>query len=291
MQFEKVLNKFVKFFYFCGLSCYPSFDAFSITITKQNRLVRCIPSTALILLIAISSTASLACQYLKESKSGKSVFNFVFIYSITLTVTLLPCAFQMIFLHSNFATIYSHISTIGRLTWGKYCSVTSDFQRHFMRRVYIIVAVFLIKLLISMVTRKFSLEVSITITSLNILRALTILVLFHAAFYIDLLNHMLECFVRHIESRTTNVTSAIAMTVSKLHCSAAYRLTGEILHFKLIHFHLWEISEKINLLFGWTICITFLQYFVLAIYNVYSTYRELLEPQLKWARLLRECSN
>lgn len=282
MQFEQVVNKFVKFFYFCGLSCYPSFDEVSFIKTNRYRFVHYIPTATLLLLIVISAIASFVGQYLKDPQR----FSLTFIYPVTVTVTMLLCVFQMVSHRSNFAAILSYIRTIDRLTWGKFSSVSNYFHRHFRRRACIIFFVFMVKLVLSLIRRQLTWRIVTITVALNILRALIHLALLHASFYIDFLDHMLKCFVCHIESRTTNAAAVI-----QFRRSAAHQLASEILLFKLIHFYLWRISQSINQLFGWTVCIIIMQFFVLAIYDVQSTYSLLIKPPAEPALLTRKYSN
>lgn len=279
MQFEKVLNKFVKFFYFCGLNFYPSFDGVFAMKTKRNRFVHYIPIATLLLLIVISSIASFLCQYLKDP--GR--ISLTYIYPVTVTVTMFLCVFQMLSHRSNFATISSHIRAIDSLSWGKFSSVSSDFNCHFQRRTCIIFFVFLVKLVLSLMRRQATWRIVTITLALNILRALIYVALLHASFYIDFLGHMLQCFVSHIDSRTTTAASVI-----QFRRSSGHQLAAEILLFKIIHFYLWRISQSINQLFGWTVSIIILQFFVLAIYDVQNTYSLLLQKQAEPALLLRE---
>lgn len=53
----------------------------------------------------------------------------------------------------------------------------------------------------------------------------------------------------------------------------AQYITEEISQYKHVHFHLWEISEKINQLFGWIIVAIVLQYFAFAIFNVFWAFK------------------
>lgn len=291
MYFAQVLNKFIRLFYFCGLSCYPPFDGFLTIQTKRNRLVHYIPTAALIFLNVVLSIPLIVCCFLADPLDDISVINMAHLFPIAQILTLLPCAIQMVYLWPNFGTIYSHISIIDRLLWEKFSDVSSNFGRYFLRRIFVIFACFLVELASSEYERQITL-LTITITaSLIMLKIVILLIVVHACFYIDLLGQMLECFALHIESRVdiqlTPITPATTAT-NRCRSPLAYQLMAELLHFKVVHFRLWRISEKINHLFGWTICITFLQFFILSGYNVYTAHEALLRDRLDIFRILRE---
>lgn len=200
-------------------------------------------------------------------------------------VTLLPCALHTVHHWRKFAQICSYISVIENLSWRRFACVSNDFQRRFMWKSSIILIMLFVKFLTSLyLMKKITGLIILATTVLNILRSLVFLYILHACFYIDLLNHMLQCFVRYLNSRSTNET------MTYFRDKTAHQLTAEMLRIKLIHLYLWKMSEKINHSFGWIICIAFFQYFVFVVYCVFNAFEMLLymPTEMAFVKLLRE---
>lgn len=267
MKFERGLDKFLKLFFICGLSCYPSFDEYSTIKTKKERFVQYFPSVSLIGLIIISSMTICVYNFLSDDSVIKDFFTNILLRLLILFL----CAVLTIRQWRNFAKICMHMRIIESLSWGQFYCVSNAFKRHFIRRVFVMLIPFLTAFMTLISINQMS---SLTII-LAIVNGLILLALLQAFFYVDLLDHMLEGFVQHVDSRASNATAAAAKRINNFRSPAAYQLTAELFHFKLLHFHLWEISEKINQLFGWTIIIILLTYFYYSIWNVYVAYLSL----------------
>lgn len=284
MQFGRSLDKFIKLFYYCGLSCYPSFDGFLIAKSKRPRLMHYIPTAALSVLIVILVIG----PFVPLALNGSYTL-FLVIYSLWMLVTLLPCTIQMFFLRSNFAKIWSHVTAIELMSRESFLGASKAMQRHFMRRVYFECGLFFLKMLMFFWSREKK------FTWLNIglhggpimLRVIMILVTLHAFFYIILLDHLLECVARQVDSRISYAAAATMMSIMTYRRPSANQVASEMLQFKLLHYHVWKVSVKINRLFGWTICLTFLHHFVSAVYNVHEAYILSREP-LNWFKFLRK---
>lgn len=261
MKFGRCLDQFIRWFYICGLSCYPCFDGFSNGMMKSKRFVHYIP-TGVLVVLAITTSISTYLYKFSTDPDVHSELNLTLILINTLTpmLTIVVCAIQMVFLSPYFAEICSQISIIERLSWQK-CSFDSKaFKRHFMQKISITAFAYMLPIVVSMF---FSIKI-IPFFYSSILKALLLLVLIQAFFYIDLLDHMLKCFVRHIDVQAAN---------TEMDSRTAQYITEEISQYKHVHFHLWEISEKINQLFGWIIVAIVLQYFAFAIFNVFWAFK------------------
>lgn len=89
----------------------------------------------------------------------------------------------------------------------------------------------------------------------------TIITIIHILFYVDLLRYYLHQLNTSIQN--TNIHDHLGTTAKCLH------MTKKIMNMKLIHFQLWEISQKINVTFGWTISALLLQQFIDSTYCLY----------------------
>lgn len=295
MRFGRGLDSFIRWFYFSGLSCYPSFDEYLVAKTKNKRFVKYVPTGVLVLLTIITSINNCSGKNLPSynpvDKSGLVV---VFVNTLSQLVTVIVCVIQMVLLSPCFAEICSQISVIERLSWRKLTCNSKVFERRFMRHAYIVLVSFATPILFTLYAKPLTFENFLVTTGLSILRAIVFLALLQAFFYVDLLDHMLQSFVRHVDMRAKTASSAAVQTVN-FRSPATKQLTAEIFHFKVLHFNLWEISESINDLFGWTIVVIFLQHFSYAIYNVHYAFTvmnvhpvDMKEFVRKYTRLSRQ---
>lgn len=286
MKIGRGLDPFIKSFYICGLSCYPSFDGFLTGKTEKKRYTHYFPTVVLVVLTAVLSVSICVRKFVTDPYFNRSTST-LFLNTVTLQSTVFVCSLLMVFLSTYFGEICSQICIIERLSWRKFTFDVKSFQRHFMRRSYITVASLVVPVIIKLLEKPYSRDRILIAVGLAFLRALMFLILLHAFFYVDLLDHMLQCFVRHVEIRATTATTVAVQTIS-FRTPAAKQMTAEIFQFKLLHFNLSEISEKINHLFGWTIVIVFLQHFIYSIYNVYAAYANITQPSESFWSVLRE---
>lgn len=265
MIFGRGLDKFIRFFFICGLSCYPSFDGF---LTKTKRAGHYIPS-GLLIFVSIFTTYSITVSNLWFIQDSRMNLMLYFIYYLSPMLTVLVCAIQIVFLSSYFAEICSQISIIECVSWRKNSCNSMVFSCHFLRRVFIIIAAFVVPELHKLGTiggmhpwTHYSIAASYAT-----LKAFIFLALLQPLLYIDVLDYMLQCFIRHVELRASTVTTATIRTIN-FRSPTAKQLAAEISHFKRWHFVLWEISENINQLFGWTIVVIFLHNSMFVIWNL-----------------------
>lgn len=286
MKIGRGLDPFIKTFYICGLSCYPSFDGFLTGKTEKKRFTHYFPSIILVVLTLVLSTAICERKFVTDPYLNRSTST-LFLNTVTLESTVFVSTLLMVFLSPYFGEICSQICIIERLSWRKFTFDVEPFRRHFLRRIYITVASLVVPVVVKLIEKPFSWDRLLIAVGLAFLRALMYLILLHAFFYVDLLDHMLQCFVRHVEMRATTATTVAVQAIS-FRTPAAKQMTAEIFQFKLLHFNLSEISEKINHLFGWTIVIVFLQHFIYSIYNVYAVYAAITQPSERFLSVLRK---
>lgn len=284
MQFGRSLDKFLKLFYICGLSCYPCFDAFLAAKTKKTRLMRFVPTAFLSALIVIIAIMIFLFIYHRNIPAS----SFIVLYSMSLLFTLSACAIQMVCFWPNFAEMCMHISIVEHLSWGNFQGVSSDFQRQFMRKVYIFSATYFLAITFSFLAISFTVVNVLFNVALVVLRVLIMMVLIQAFFYIDLLGYMQQYNVQHIDLPSATVLAAKKAIDSRFRSPVIYQLMAEILHLKLLHYHLWEVSQKINRVFGWAICIILMRNFIFAVMNIYFLYTIMTEHSHDTLRILRK---
>lgn len=279
MEFGRVIDPFVKTFFICGLSCYPSFDEFLVDKIKGNRYTNYIPTVGLVLLIIIASISN--CIDLHEKET--TVIINILINTTGESIIVFVTAMQIFVEPSSFSDIYSRIDYIERLMQRKLSWDPTVFKRRFMRNIHIIFILYVVPNAYTFYSQNIALSILI---AQAVLRAIVFMALLQAFFYVDLLGHMLHCFTRHVEQRAADATPGHRQSIT-YRSRGAKQLIDELFKFKLLHFNLWEISEKVNQLFGWTVSVIFMQYFLTAIMNVHYAYRMLMIQPLSWTDLIR----
>lgn len=157
-----------------------------------------------------------------------------------------------------------------------------------MRKVYIFSTAYCLSITFSFLAINFTLINVVFNVALVILRIIMLMLLIQTFFYIDLLGYMQQYNVQHIESPSSTALAAKKAFDSRFRSPVIYQLIAEMLHFKLLHYHLWEISEKINRAFGWTVCIILLRNSIFAVMNIYFLYTILTEGSHDIWRILRK---
>lgn len=258
MEFARSVDPIVRMFFICGLSCYPSLDGFVSTNFRKNPFLRYIPTAGFIALVMFMG--SFAHHVVRMHASGWVVTFPLWVYLLNPMVTVSISAISMIFLSRYFEKIFSRINTIERLSRPKFSIDPKTFRRLFMRRIYIISITFIVPTLVGLTHKNIDRRVMLTVSVF--MRVFVTLTLMHSFFYIELLDHLLHCFVRHTNKQAASSESPINA------CSLSARESLiEISQYKLLHFHLWKLSRIINKLFGWTnIVVIFHSFFVALAY-------------------------
>lgn len=271
MEFCRSLDKFIRLFYMLGLSCYSSFGEFTIKKAKNKRFVNYIP---LGLLAAITTIASISIIWdivqVRGANGiglamGSTQFAFALIDAFLPTITVIVFAIQIIFLSPQFGKICSLVSIVEHASTRKIDFDADAFKRRFIRKVLMIVLAFILPL-----SSMFYSYGSWRIAHFGVmgLKALVVLILIQALFYILLLDHMLECLIRHIQKQATAI-----MEPTTINNSTTSQLKSHLMHFREVHIHLWSLSQRINEIFGWIIVIIVLQYFIWTTYNMFVAFR------------------
>lgn len=268
MEFAQSLDSFIRWFYACGLSCYPSFGGLSVRKAKNKRLANYIPTVVLMALtIAISMSIIVTTIWDRDSMCLRE-FAIILITTLIPMLTVIVFAAQVVFLSPHSGNICLLIKIFDGISMQKIAFDAKCFKRQFMGRVYVVLFAFALPFLFKMCFYKWA--TSAMVLCHFPLRVILLLIFIQTFFYIELLDHMLNCFVRHIEEQTTMKPTVETITVDD---SSVQQLRIEIIQFEQMHFRLWSISEEVGKLFGWMIVIIGLQYSAWAIHNVFEVFR------------------
>lgn len=271
MEFCRSLDKFIRLFYILGLSCYPSFGEFTIKRAKNQRFINYIP---LGILAAFTSIASITIIWdvvqIRGANAigltmGSTQFAFALIDAVLPTITVIVFAIQAIFLSPHLGKICSLVSIVEHASTRRIDFKADAFKRLFIQKVSLIAFAFMLPL--SSMCYSFG---SWRIAHFGVmgLKALVVLILIQALFYILLLDHMLKCLIRHIEKQAMAIVEPTTINNSETN-----QLRNHLMHFREVHYHLWAISQRINKIFGLIIVIIVLQYFIWTTYNMFVAFR------------------
>lgn len=225
-----------------------------------------IPTVGLLALVI--SIGSFAYVVVPMYVDGYFLTYITCMYTLIPMLAVLVCTIPTIFLSRYFAKICSQIDSFERLSQKKFSIDPKAFRRNFLRRVYIILITFIVPVLFTSFV--WDIERGITMIPILSMRVLVTIVLMHSFFYIDLLDHLLQRFVRHTEIRAASTESPINVQTINICGLSAHDVLVEISQYKLLHFHLWKISRNINKLFGWTNVAILLHNFLITIVYTHS---------------------
>lgn len=269
MEFGRGLDPVIRWFYICGLSSYPSFDGFTSETTTKWRILHYIPTAGLIgLVISIGSFV-----FFTMSNQRPQFSIFVLLYVFVPTSTMLVCAISSVFFSPYFAKICTKINHFENLSKKKFSLDPKAFLRHFMRRTGIVLVTFTVPQLVAFYR---ALDPYMLIATVTIMKGLVDLALIQALFYVDLLDYLLECFVRHVRMRAKLTELPTNEKKLSVRGQLVRELKVEICQYKLLQFELWKISRNIDRLFGWAfgaILLNNLFFTFLHMRNIYSQVR------------------
>lgn len=268
MEFGKGLDPFIRWFYACGLSCYPSFDGLSVRKAKDKRVANYIPTVVLMTLTIAISMSIIGTTIWNRDTLCLREFSIVLITTLIPMLTVIVFAIQVIFLSPHSGNICVLIKIFDDVSTQKIAFDAKSFKRQFKGRAYVILFAFMLPYLFKMCFYKWA--TTAMVLGHFPLRVVLLLIFIQTFFYIELLDHMLNCFVRHIEGQTTMTPTVETITVDD---PPVQQLRTKIIQFEQVHFRLWSISEEIGKLFGWMIVVIGLQYSAWAIFNIVEVFR------------------
>lgn len=284
MRLARALYQFTKWFHFLGQSCYSSFDAFppATNANRNSHSPNLIPSVALLTLIVTATITTWSTIFLYAPP--KFVHSVVIIICVSsMTFTILIAMSQSISRREQFAELIQQINMMETLTRTRFTINFRAFRRYYLRQIIIIFVSCIFAFVGTLTLRPIEPgELTITLTVVA-LRFVTLITVFHLLFYICLFHYIARAFVEYVEKQANSFEHSATTTFLPPQWGAldARNLIIELDYFKLIHFVLWEISDLINKVFGWTIAAVILHLSLYFIYNVYFALVLLFAPKFE----------
>lgn len=274
MSFASALGDFPKSFFFLGQSAVSPFATQHTTISARN-LLKYIP-TGVILVLAISA-AALLCSYATSFWEYTILSNSSKIANIQLGVlltfdllTVFIVAGQSFFLPSQYSNLHAQIIVIEQLSCKKFALDLNGLRRILIRQMCIISTAFSLPYIAISFTKQITHNNLIIMGCDSTLATLSLITYFHALFYIQLLNHMLQSFVKYVEFRATTFPTMNITTINSRESKFTF-IKLELYYFKLMHFNLCEYAQTINHIFGWILFIYFLNHSLYTVYIFFQT--------------------
>lgn len=279
MDFMKAIRPYLNVFYTLGLSPH-------LADKTDAKYKKCRSSTYLVVIqAAIGLALATSCIQIANfggyeylwSRTDIVIINFVAICEIVrIAFILIQCLFC--------ADILNEICYTFRMLQAYYTMhlhhqiVYQPFGRQFLRKVAFIVCGFMPCLMIFLWDSYFyALEpIAIQIKVLQIMTSATFL---HIIFYIDILgfylaelNTVIERDSNQDQTKLNNIMIISEKSLNSISMRERLRC------YKTVHFHLWEVSQRINAFFGWSMVAILLHGFVDFVYSSYWLIQQLQPP-------------
>lgn len=276
----KSIRLHLNVFYFLGLAPYLTDNLKADDKKCRTSIFVVVAQAAIGLALAISciEVANFGGYENLWSRTDIVIINFVAICEIVrITFVLIQCVFYREVLNEvcrTFRSLQLYYATSLR-----YHIIYQKFFKQYFRKVLFIICGFLPYFLIFVwETVMYALApIGLQIKTLQIMTSATYL---HIIFYIDLLSFYLAELNVVIERDTYNDESKNnIMIISKKSLSNIF-IREKLKCYKHVHFQLWEVSQRINAFFGWSMVAILLHGFVDFVYTSYWLIQQLQPP---WA--------
>lgn len=162
------------------------------------------------------------------------------------------------------------------------------FKRSFRKAAFSVLVTYLLSVLVYMLDTWLVTGLEYQRLLLKIWQLVSLLAFVYVAFYVDLMRYhllQLNLVIKHVDEQQNQLIDDNISSHKKSVKDLMVQKKMQI--YKIIYFRLWEISQKINNIFGWTIAALFLQTFADATSTSYWLYYSICEGK-HIVRILRE---
>lgn len=292
MDFVTVIRPFMNIFYFLGLSLFPLDHYLSTSKVKVSIWRRFALLFPTIISCALKLCICAVCFIMvniwgQNFGYTNSIMTNVFLVCEMLT-TISVVTQNVVYSHTSVAILRHFQATefLFEATLKRPISYTT-FGRTYFKKICFAVGAY-VMLLGFFVVHYMSLDyVDIPLVLIKIMHFISISIYVNVIFYIDLIAHNLKHLnkimivsVNHNAAGKSNV-----FVVQKVRSGEMIR--GRLSKFKIIHFHLWRITEQTNEFFGWMLIAISLQSFTDFVYTAIWQLKVLYEA-LSFINIIRK---
>lgn len=282
MNFEALISRPEFLFNFFGLC------QFDTRINVSTKWVPRFAAVAYFLLIIVLFAISIYARYC-YSNHNEIIFSIITYSHISSEVWLqLTIIGQVLFFGhqlKKLCCLYDFIQKYMRTRVGH----SIEFSR-FQKRIWLLTGLVLVPHVTTIILRKALFRIHIS-TMFNVIHLifyfLSMLAKLHVLIQLELLTFFLKLTTHWLQSRTVEFSASKLFhqnAVLKMHEMSGYT---EVLHLKLLHFKLWEVSTSVNRIFGWSMGAIIFRNFIEMAYGSYWFYLFSAERMFTYRSMLR----
>lgn len=280
MSFVTVIRPYIRLFYILGLSLFP-LEYYLSTQAKHRRKTSkscrfVLVSPTIIACIFRCSLCVVCLIHINVVSDGvgytQIIPNLFLVCELLKTVAITA---QNLFYANNMAAIFRNFLNTELLfeSMIRRPIFLANFHRAFTRKVFVVFAVYAVALVFFVLYYLSLNDYAIPWLLVKIIHFLSIGVYLNATFFIDLityhLKHLNGAITRDTEDSKITGNANVFVVKPKLGWKPTADFTHQqLFQFKVVHFHLWRISDDVNQIFGWTLIAMSFQSFLDFVYTV-----------------------
>lgn len=285
MKLGQFVKEYGKWFHMFGHSYFDG----SLISNGKHDIRQMMWNYALPAVLIVLSTFLALCahifivDYSKHSKLGSPV---AALNATTHLLTIVVAIGQTAFRSAEIIEFFSQIRIIDQMKNRKLSIDVAAFRRSLLKQYFLVGSLHLIGYVLTCRVKNFTWNNSAAFGCLFILRSSTVLIVFHMLFYIDLFHWIVRAMMQYVGNLVTTNNIATLSIIDFRDDDARY-LMREFNFIKYTHLHLWEMSQTLNNLFGWTLVFMCLHNFQYAINCAYVSVILTLSPHATVEEILR----
>lgn len=288
MKLVQFISGYTKLFYMLGQSSYTYYDGISIMNGNHKlryKIWNYVPS---VVLLAVTTILTMVTYIFMADFSLYNTLSYpvIAMNASTQLLTVIVSVCQSIFLSPYFAELFSQIRVVDQLEFRKFSIDLPAFRSALLKRFILTCTSYLLALTLTFIVKPLTWDNAVVFMCLFLLRSFTVLVVYHMLFYINLFDSIICAFVQYVKRQATTTTTT---TITMIHFQDGdvQNLLSEFHFIRFMHLHISEISQTINNLFGWSLVVICLQYFLYAVYCVYFSLILIVDEAASVAQILR----
>lgn len=262
MDFETIVHRFKLIFNFLGLVHFRAIATVPLS-TWKTKCGEKLPAIIYLLVLVVLYSFSLYFRFAFTSfnQTVRTMIAYTNVsFELILQFTVIGQALVNHRKLRKLCTAYVFIQKYMRNQMGH----RLEFNE-FQRRIYQLIILIIVPVIGTLILRKTLITTETILAFNDILLTFYFLSAFaqvHIIVHVELLKFFLALTIQWLQARLSDFSATSLYQRSNLLKTQQLNGYTEILHLKLIHFKLWEISININQIFGWSLGAIFLRNFI-----------------------------
>lgn len=285
MDFSTTTRPYIWAFYFLGLSSARPADIESEN--SSSRAMQKVPSilhTILGFTVSISIIIAIAYTNRDPLFYGRSEYTFIVTIASCDILRTISVLIQCIFYKSLIIEIISTFQQIDSIftIHFQYEISYKNLWKTYTRKMSLMVCAFL-QAVIIIICRSILYNTFIPhAVQMKLLQIQTAATFLHIIFYIEVLSFYIDQLAYVVDNNKLSFREESVSILMARNSRNYIRIRNKLNSIKIVHFRLYEVSKKINNLFGWCMVVLFLHVFISTVHSAYWLF-DLL--QRTWAPL------